>query len=153
MLTKKYQAKPVTIDSIRFPSQAEGECYKILKAWVRHKNISLKCHNPVRVGIYTWKVDFTLFPLTATAKKTLSHLAARFNRQLHNNCIFVEYKGIIDKNFNTKFQYYCKQHTTFSNSVILVSSRDSGYTTIKKDKIVTHPILSLKNFKLLLNFN
>ena len=150
MMHKHIQAKHTKVDGITFDSKAESECYLVLKKYVQGKDIYLETQPKIFNSKISWKVDFALTAITREGKHNLQQIALKTNRQLLKNTLYVEYKGKLDKNFTKKFEYLCHWHTDFTYSVLLLSSYGFGYTTVKKNRMISHPIIALSDFKKLI---
>lgn len=146
----------VTVSSKRdnciyFPSKAEYGIYKYLTSAIYNTGIEIKVHPKVSVHGKSWRIDFCLVATKVSALYTLATICNTVNKTefIKLPKLYIEYKGVQDKNFITKMTHFCIQSPTLASTVILISSNVGAFgceNTISKS-IMLKPIVSADTFK------
>lgn len=147
MQFKKIKRRIVSYQGQKFDSQAELKCFKTIMSLIRSTDIIIDRQYPIKLKEWQWKVDFILMPTTIGDRTFLLNLSEAFDRNLHNGNLYIEYKGILDKNFMDKFTYLSKKNPVAANSVLLLSDRCLGVTVPLTTSIRYYPVVDMVSFK------
>jgi hypothetical protein len=119
----------------------------MLKA-VLPSTLNIQTQKQLSFGIDKWRLDFMLSSTDKRHKKLFSDLLHTFNRDLLKyeidspETIYIEYKGIKDKNFIKK-QKSLRRYSSLDYRVLLVSDKED---TIKFD-LYTKRIIGLQSLR------
>ena len=111
---QKFDIRPkkVEYDDIRFDSKLELLFYKRI---IKYPSLHVVYNPLLRGSSWKWKVDFGLYPANETGRSLLQ----RFNNR-HGVFLFVEIKGILDKNFLRKYNSIIREE--INNDIIILST-------------------------------
>jgi hypothetical protein len=111
---QKFDIRPkkVEYDDIRFDSKLELLFYKRI---IKYPSLHVVYKPLLRGAGWKWKVDFGLYPANETGRSLLQ----RFNNR-HGVFLFVEVKGILDKNFLKKYNSIIREE--INNDIIILST-------------------------------
>lgn len=139
------------VNSTYFPSKAEFQFYLYLKEITTNNHIEIKVHPKVSTYGRTWAVDFALIATNSNAEYLLAALNNKVNNTKFGSLqkLYIEYKGIQDKNFISKMSHFCIQSPLLASTIILVSAEVGAFgceRTIPQG-IILKPIVSVNTFK------
>jgi hypothetical protein len=111
---QKFDIRPkkVEYDDIRFDSKLELLFYKRI---IKYSSFHVVYKPLLRGASWKWKIDFGLYPANETGRKLLQRLNSR-----HGVFLFVEIKGILDKNFLRKYSSIIREE--INNDIIILST-------------------------------
>jgi len=114
MQYQKFDIRPkkTEYDSLKFDSKLELAFYKRI---IKYSNIHVVSKTLLRGINWKWKVDFALYPGNETGRSMLQKLNNR-----HGLFVYVEIKGILDKNFLNKYNTIIREEV--NNDIIILST-------------------------------
>lgn len=120
-----------------FPSKSEAECYITLVKCLKGCNID--CHYSVAISPkQQWKIDFRVSVVSVRGLITLKKLInAKLLSELTESEFFVEYKGVLDKNFNSKIWKLADYDTKAFNNLILIGKYPTALVNENLTKCIT----------------
>jgi len=114
MQYQKFDVKPkkVEYNSLKFDSKLELLFYKRI---IQYPNIHVVPKTLLRGINWKWKVDFALYPRNEIGRSMLRKVNNR-----HGLFLYVEIKGILDKNFLNKYSSIIREE--INNDIIILST-------------------------------
>jgi hypothetical protein len=114
MQYQKFDVKPkkAEYDSLKFDSKLELTFYKRI---IKYPNIHVAPKTLLRGINWKWKVDFALYPANEIGRSMLRKVNNR-----HGLFLYVETKGILDKNFLNKYNTIIREE--INNDIVILST-------------------------------
>ncbi len=131
-----------TKGAVCFDSESEFSLFRFLSEF--SSNYTIDIHKNVYYSDLAWKVDFTL---KFRDRYKLLQVCKKFKLVPKANKIYIEYKGILDKNFRIKIENF--NFNQVCQSTIFISKELLGFSIYDSmsEKVVTYPIYSFNLFK------
>lgn len=118
--------------------------YKVFLELSNYKDkLILEIHKNIQYSpVHYWALDFKII---FKKREYLESICNRFSVVPYNNFIFIEYKGILDKNFIRKLDTPIGD---LIKSTIFVSKELSGFSFYDRneDKVIAYPLYSFDLF-------
>lgn len=150
---KKTINKPTdTSTYIYFPSTSEYNCYLMLRECFPKTDYKIYTQQTIESLQRTWKVDFKITAITNEGKNRLKDLVEHLNDcslPLSPTSIWIEYKGIQDKNFRRQLSHFLSCNSILCKRLVLISDEPSYFVLENPDKLTrkSHPIISKSYFR------
>lgn len=138
--------KPVAKNKniVCFPSMGEYSLFRQVRDRLENTYYEIIIHPRISRGGISWVIDLGIRTVDVRCQERLAELINVCNGCKARRCseIYLEYKGVQDKNFLYKLRNLQRNSETTYNSIVLIGKNNDVVNTAKGVK----PILSLEKF-------